>query len=63
MAMPSDAAGKIVARAWCEAVVQRTPEPLDPDESGINPRLAGQAGDFGRRFTITSFRWLVSEEI
>lgn len=58
-----DAAGKIQARAWCEAVVQRTPQPLDPDASGLNPRLAGQAGDFGRRFTITSFRWLSPDEI
>ncbi len=58
-----DSAGKVQARAWCEAVVQRTPQPLDPDESGLNPRLPGQAGDFGRRFTITSFRWLSPGEI
>lgn len=58
-----DAAGKVQARAWCEAVVQRTPQPLDPDASGLNPRLTGQAGDFGRRFTITSFRWLSPDEI
>jgi hypothetical protein len=36
---------------------------LDPDESGINPRLAGAEGDFGRRFVITSFRWLTPAEI
>jgi hypothetical protein len=58
-----DAAGKITARAWCEAVVQRTPEPLDPDDTGINPRLNGKDGDFGRRFVITSFRWLSPEDI
>ena len=58
-----DAAGKIQARAWCEAVVQRTPQPLDPGASGINPRLAGQAGDFGRCFIITSFRWLGPDEV
>ncbi len=58
-----DAAGKMTARAWCEAVVQRTPEPLDPDESGINPRLAGTTGDLGRRFVITAFRWLSKDEI
>jgi hypothetical protein len=58
-----DAAGKVQACAWCEAVVQRTPQPIDPDESGPNPRLAGQAGDFGRCFTITSFRWLTPDEI
>ena len=58
-----DATGKIQARAWCEAVVQRTPQPLDPDASGLNPRLAGQPGDFGRCFAITSFRWLTPDEI
>jgi hypothetical protein len=58
-----DAAGKIQARAWCEAVVQRTPEPLVADESGLNPRDAGKPGDFGRRFVMTSFRWLREGEI
>lgn len=58
-----DAAGNIQARAWCEATVQRMPEPLEPDESGLNPRSAGQPGDFGRRFIMTSFRWLRQGEI
>lgn len=58
-----DAAGKITARAWCEAVVQRVPQPIEPDASGINPEDAGKPGDFGRRFLITSFRWLTEEEI
>ncbi len=55
--------GEVEARAWCEAVVQRTPEPLAPDESGLNPRNPGLAGDFGRRFVIGSFRWLSPGEI
>jgi hypothetical protein len=59
----TDSSGNITATAWCEAVVQRTPEPLDADASGINPRLNGTKGDFGRRFIITSFRWLSPEEI
>jgi hypothetical protein len=58
-----DAGGEVQARAWCEATVQRTPEPLDPDASGLDPRAAGQAGDFGRRFIITTFRWLRPGEI
>ncbi|MCU0751304.1 MAG: hypothetical protein MUF13_17330, partial [Akkermansiaceae bacterium] len=58
-----DPSGNITARAWCEAVVQRVPEPLDPDESGLNPRLAGAKGDFGRRLVVKSFRWLSPEEI
>lgn len=58
-----DAAGVVQARAWCEATVQRIPDPLVPDESGLNPRDADQKGDFGRRFIMTSFRWLRPGEI
>ena len=58
-----DAVGRVTATAWCEAVVQRTPVPISPDASGINPRDAGLPGDFGRRFGIRSFRWLSREEI
>jgi hypothetical protein len=58
-----DATGRTTATAWCEAVVQRTPEPLDPDDSGLNPRQPGTARDFGRRFIIQSFRWLAPGEI
>jgi hypothetical protein len=55
--------GQVVARAWCEAVVQRLPEPVNPDASGINPSDLGTDKDLGRRFTIRSFRWLNQEEI
>lgn len=58
-----DGGGVIQARAWCEAVVQRTPEPVKADESGMNPVNPGQPGDFGRRFGIASFRWLGTAEI
>lgn len=55
--------GRVTARAWCEAVVQRVPEPVMPDDSGINPRLTPGFTDFGRRFLIKSFRWLSEKEI
>ena len=67
--------GKIRARAWCEAIVQRMPEPVKPDESvdesdsedglSINPELErlGNATNFGRRFQMVSFRWLNKDEI
>ncbi len=58
-----DASGKVQSQAWCEAVVQRTPQPLTPDESGLNSKFSGQPGDYGRRFVITSFRWLLPGEI
>ncbi|MES2475852.1 MAG: hypothetical protein V4640_08730 [Verrucomicrobiota bacterium] len=55
--------GKPQSRAWCEAVLQRTPRPIVPDDSGLNPRDPGTATDFGREFIITSFRWLSPDEI
>jgi len=56
--------GEILARAWCEAVVQRTPEPVHPDEYGLNPeRLGEERVRFGRRFQIVSFRWLNKAEV
>jgi hypothetical protein len=57
-----DKDGKILSEAWCEAVVQRTPEPVSPDESGINPDTSLPI-DFGRRFEVKRFRWLHRDEI
>lgn len=58
-----DDEGVVKARAWCEAVVQRTPVPIDPDVSGLNPARRENKVDFGRRFTIKSFRWMSPEEV
>ena len=69
--------GKVVARAWCEAVVQRMPEYQDPindadvparllDANGVfsnNPALSLSNLRFGRKFRIESFRWLNPAEI
>ncbi|MFH1498768.1 MAG: hypothetical protein ABII82_13185 [Verrucomicrobiota bacterium] len=52
--------GEVEGRAWCEATVQRFPEPLDPDETNI---AAPSATGFGRKFKITRFRWLSPSEI
>lgn len=57
--------GKILARAWCEAVVQRLPDfadPSDPPEMETTA-LKPANGLFGRRFELLNFRWLASEEI
>jgi hypothetical protein len=59
----TDDNGVARARAWCEAVVQRLPEPLRPDATGLNPVQPGTPGDFGRRFVVVSFRWLKPEEV
>jgi hypothetical protein len=61
-----DANGRVVARAWCEAVVQRTADYLDHrDPSHLTPAELTQETNriFGRRYQIVSFRWLTSTEI
>ncbi|TSJ78423.1 hypothetical protein [Rariglobus hedericola] len=62
--------GEITGRAWCEATVQRTVEPVNRRSTNAsnpdyNEPAAGTASqpDFGRRFKIISFRWLSSNEI
>lgn len=58
--------GKVTARAWCEAVVQRMPAYVDPkDAPEVLPSVATVSVNktFGRRFDIVSFRWLDSKEI
>ena len=60
-----DAAGKVLATAWCEAVVQRTPEFVDTS----NPAHTAMASLnpmnllFGRRFSMVSFRYLTQSEV
>ena len=50
-------------QAWCEAVVQRLPEYLDPSEDPwMEPQLPANK-QFGRRYVITGFRWLSPSEI
>ena len=60
-----DINGKVLASAWCEAIVQRTPEPITPDATtGLNPKEPqGSEIDFGRRFRTISFRWLAKDEV
>ncbi len=61
-----DANGRVEARAWCEAVVQRLPDYLDSqDENHVKWNdLQSEANKrFGRRFQITSFRWLNASEV
>lgn len=43
--------GRVISRAGCEAVVQRTPEPIEEDQ---DPSISGS---HGRKFRIVSFRW------
>jgi len=56
--------GEIAAKAWCEAVIQRYPDPVaaDPDEPFLE-ELALPSGPFGRDFRVIRFRWLNENEI
>ncbi len=55
---------KIVSQAWCEAVVQRMPEPVNPNGTNLNDPAYWNADlDLGRRFEIVQFRWLDRDEI
>jgi hypothetical protein len=58
--------GSVIAKAWCEAVVQRLPEfidPADPPETPIAQLTRPANQSFGRSFRIVSFRWLNAGEI
>jgi hypothetical protein len=70
-----DANGKVIARAYAEAVVQRVPEYVDPvdrpSENAYNITLPAPVTStasaanktFGRRINVVSFRWLSTHEI
>jgi Tfp pilus assembly protein PilX len=66
-------------RAWCEAIVQRTPDYVDQTDSAltgnndtkgnpllnaVSPSLTNTTNQhFGRRFKVISFRWLGPNDI
>lgn len=62
-----DSQGKVIARAFAEAVAQRVPEYVNPvDRPSVNAYT--ESGNdlnkaFGRRISVVSFRWLTKEEI
>ncbi len=75
----TDKSGKVIARAWCEVIVQRVPEYTDGSNSCEVPaRTINSSGEFsdidnsqltetnrrfGRRFEIINFKWLKESDI
>jgi hypothetical protein len=59
--------GEITGRAWCEAIVQRMPDYLNPGADApeiARPALTDAINKrLGRRFSIVSFRWLTPSDI
>jgi hypothetical protein len=60
-----DAGGRILSRAFCEAVVRRTRDFLDPAEAAETSSAPARALNqrFGRRFEVIAFRWLAPGEV
>lgn len=62
---PLDSTDAPLARAWCEAVVQRFSDFVDTsDKAKTAPATLNTTNQmFGRRFKIISFRWLSPDDI
>ncbi|WOO39748.1 hypothetical protein [Rubellicoccus peritrichatus] len=64
--------GKVAARAWCEAIVQRNPEYIVSDDEPTVPPFDAEGNsnlqstinqEFGRQYEIIGFRWLDKDEV
>jgi hypothetical protein len=60
-----DSSGNTLAKAYCEAIVQRVPDYIDSADSPSerSTELTNPNKTYGRQFTIVSFRWLSPQEI
>ncbi|MFN4943928.1 MAG: hypothetical protein ACK5G9_09080 [Akkermansiaceae bacterium] len=60
-----DKDGKVIAQAWCEAIVKRTREFCDKSDAAdsIDPPTNQRNITFGRYYDIVSFRWLNANEV
>ncbi len=58
------ATNEVEAKAWCEATVQRYPDPvLGSTSQPFLSELAQPSSPYGRKFQMVSFRWLNANEI
>lgn len=61
-----DQNGTVIAKAWCEAFVQRSSSYVDPSEkpeTAVLDLKSTANKNFGRQIHIVSFRWLAPSEI
>jgi len=64
-AVRNDVTGRILAEAWCEAIVQRLPDPVGEYQTvaAYRQALAQPPQSEGRKFRIVGFRWLSPDEV
>jgi type II secretory pathway pseudopilin PulG len=55
--------GVITAKAWAEAVVQRVPDWVNPDDEAYESPTHADNQNFGRKFRVIKFRWLQPDEL
>ncbi len=60
-----DPNGKVIARAWCQAVVQRLPDYVDSTDAPHKKpsEITATNVNFGRKLEVVSFRWLNATEV
>jgi hypothetical protein len=60
-----DKDGNVIARAWCEATVQRRREFVNSadDADSIDPPTNAHNIQFGRRYEILKFRWVTNNGV
>ncbi len=57
---------EVEGRAWCEAIVQRTPDYIGGEAAETAPTALpadSLSSKFGRTFKVVSFRWLTDQDI
>jgi hypothetical protein len=56
---------EILARAYCEAIVQRThaKHATDPNSGDVMAATGEDPGEFGRQFKIIAFRWMTGDQL
>ncbi len=62
----TDSFGNVLAEAWCEAVVQRTPDFIDPIDASATKEIVLRSAvnrAYGRKYRLISYRLLNRNEV